>query len=36
MLPKLLDDWIYFLKNEEIYEDFSAKGLAEAKEKLRK
>ena len=29
-----LDEWIYFLKNEEIKEDFSAKGLLEAKEKL--
>jgi len=29
-----LDEWIYFLKNEEIKEDFTAKGLKEAKEKL--
>jgi predicted transposase/invertase (TIGR01784 family) len=29
-----LDEWIYFLKNEEIKEGFSAKGLIEAKEKL--
>ncbi len=29
-----LDEWIFFLKNEEIKEDFSAKGLLEAKEKL--
>jgi predicted transposase/invertase (TIGR01784 family) len=29
-----LDEWIFFLKNEEIKEDFSAKGLIEAKEKL--
>lgn len=29
-----LDQWIYFLKNEEIQDDFNAKGLAEAKEKL--
>ncbi len=29
-----LDQWIYFLKNEEIKDDFSAKGLLEAKEKL--
>ena len=29
-----LDEWIYFLKNEEIKEDFRAKGLLEAKEKL--
>jgi predicted transposase/invertase (TIGR01784 family) len=26
-----LDEWVYFLKNEEIKEDFKAKGLAEAK-----
>ena len=29
-----LDEWIYFLKNEEIKDDFEAKGLLEAKEKL--
>jgi len=29
-----LDEWIYFLKNEEIKEGFKAKGLKEAKEKL--
>ncbi len=29
-----LDEWIYFLKNEEIKEDFKAKGLVEAKEVL--
>ena len=29
-----LDEWIYFLKNEEIKESFSAKGLKEAEEKL--
>ena len=29
-----LDEWIYFLKNEEIKENFSAKGLNEAKQKL--
>lgn len=29
-----LDEWIYFLKNEEIREDFKAKGLSEAKNKL--
>ncbi|MBF0547623.1 MAG: Rpn family recombination-promoting nuclease/putative transposase [Candidatus Riflebacteria bacterium] len=29
-----LDEWIYFLKNEEIKEDFQAKGLREAKEIL--
>lgn len=30
-----LDEWIYFLKNSEIKEEFKAKGLAEAREKLR-
>ncbi len=29
-----LDEWIYFLKNEEIKDGFKAKGLIEAKEKL--
>ena len=29
-----LDEWIYFLKNEEIKDSFHAKGLSEAKEKL--
>ena len=29
-----LDEWIYFLKNEEVKEEFDAKGLHEAKEKL--
>ena len=29
-----LDEWIYFLKNEDIKDDFNAKGLKEAKEKL--
>ena len=29
-----LDEWIYFLKNEEIKLDFTAKGLKEAQEKL--
>ncbi|MCI5124695.1 MAG: Rpn family recombination-promoting nuclease/putative transposase, partial [Candidatus Electrothrix sp. AR5] len=29
-----LDEWIYFLKNEEIKEEFSAKGLAKAKSTL--
>jgi predicted transposase/invertase (TIGR01784 family) len=28
------DEWIYFLKNEEIEDGFKAKGLKEAKEKL--
>ncbi len=30
-----LDEWIYFLKNSEIREEFKAKGLQEANEKLR-
>ncbi len=30
-----LDEWIYFLKNSEIKEEFKAKGLDKAKEKLR-
>lgn len=30
-----LDEWIYFLKNSEIKEEFKAKGIQEAKEKLR-
>lgn len=29
-----LDEWIYFLKNEEIKEDFMAKGLKKAKQEL--
>lgn len=29
-----LDQWIYFLKNEDVKEDFKAKGLAKAKEVL--
>jgi predicted transposase/invertase (TIGR01784 family) len=29
-----LDEWIYFLKNEEIKDEFQAKGLLEAKETL--
>jgi len=29
-----LDEWIYFLKTDEIMENFKAKGLIEAKEKL--
>jgi len=29
-----LDEWIYFLKNEEIQESFTAKGLKEAADKL--
>ncbi len=29
-----MDEWIYFLKNEEIKESFTAKGLKEAEEKL--
>ncbi|NEQ59735.1 MAG: Rpn family recombination-promoting nuclease/putative transposase [Moorea sp. SIO4A1] len=30
-----LDEWIYFLKNSEIKEEFQARGLAQAKENLR-
>ena len=30
-----LDEWIYYLKNDEIKDDFRAKGLAEAKELLK-
>lgn len=30
-----LDEWIYFFKNSEIKEEFSAKGLKEAEEKLK-
>lgn len=29
-----LDEWIYFLKNSEIKDEFSAQGLPEAKERL--
>jgi predicted transposase/invertase (TIGR01784 family) len=29
-----LDEWIYFLKNSEVKDEFKAKGLAEAKEVL--
>jgi len=29
-----LDEWIYFFKNEEIKENFEAKGIKDAKEKL--
>jgi len=30
-----LDEWLYFLKNSEVKSDFKAKGLDQAKEKLR-
>ena len=30
-----LDEWIYFLKNSEIKNEFKARGLQEAKEKMR-
>ena len=30
-----LDEWIYFLKNNEVKDDFNAKGLNAVKEKLR-
>jgi hypothetical protein len=29
------DEWVYFLKNSEVKDDFKAKGLDKAKEKLR-
>ncbi len=29
-----LDEWVYFLKNEEVREEFSARGLQKAKEQL--
>jgi flagellar biosynthesis/type III secretory pathway protein FliH len=29
-----LDEWIYFLKHEEVKEGFKARGLAQAKERL--
>lgn len=29
-----IDEWLYFLKNEEIKDEFTAKGLKEAKEEL--
>ena len=31
-----LDEWIYFLKNEEVEDTFNARGLSEAKDKLDK
>lgn len=31
-----LDEWMYFLKHSEIKDEFTAKGLPEAKEKLRR
>ncbi len=34
MAKDSLDEWIYFLKNEDIKGDFPAKGLAASKEKL--
>jgi len=33
-INKAIDEWIYFFKNSEIKDDFTAKGLSEAKEKL--
>lgn len=30
-----VDEWIYFLKNNEIKDEFKAKGIVEAKERLR-
>jgi predicted transposase/invertase (TIGR01784 family) len=34
MAKDTLDEWIYFLKNNEVKDEFKAKGLAEAKEVL--
>ena len=34
LVKNTLDEWIYFLKNEDIRDDFQAKGLAKAKENL--
>jgi predicted transposase/invertase (TIGR01784 family) len=34
MAKDSLDEWIYFLKNEEIREDFHAKGIRKAKQEL--
>ena len=34
MTPFLLDEWIYFLKNERIEDTFMARGLQKAKEQL--
>lgn len=31
-----LDEWVYFLKNSEIKDEFTAPGLPEAREKLRR
>ncbi len=33
-IKKAIDEWVYFFKNSEIKDDFTAKGLLEAKEKL--
>jgi len=30
-----IDEWIYFFKNSEIKDEFTAKGLKEAREKLK-
>ena len=30
-----IDEWIYFFKNSEIPDNFKAKGIAEAREKLK-
>ena len=30
-----LDEWVYFLKNSEVKDNFKAKGLDKAKEKMR-
>ncbi len=35
LVKSSLEEWIYFLKNSEIKEEFGAKGMEEAKETLR-
>ena len=35
MAQDTLDEWVYFLKNSEVRDNFRAKGLKEAKEKLK-
>jgi hypothetical protein len=34
MIRSRFDEWIYFLKTDEVKQEFSAKGLSEAKDKL--
>lgn len=35
LIKNTLDEWIYFLKNNEVKDNFKAKGLEEVKEKMR-